>query len=123
MIRFEIEARARARIRIRSNFMGAVGRIQKCFKKQLGDCNRGNEIIIKELENAFDLFEEISSSTSSNINDADADADVSNNLSGFRKPIQSLLEDYYDPMYDYQMSKRKGEILFHGNMQELVQWA
>ena len=84
----------------------------------------GNEII-KELENAFDLFEEISSSTSSNINDAgdadaDADADVSNNLSGFRKPIQSLLEDYYDPMYDYQMSERKGEILFHGNMQELV---
>ena len=64
MIRFEIEARARARIRIRSNFMGAVGRIQKCFKKQLGDCNRGNEIM-KELENAFDLFEEISSSTTS----------------------------------------------------------
>ena len=92
--------------------MGAVGRIQKCFKKQLGDCNRGNEII-KELENAFDLFEEISRQQ----------YDVSNNLSGFRKPIQSLLEDYYDPMYDYQMSERKGEILFHGNMQELVQWA
>jgi len=102
--------------------MGAVGRIQKGLQKRLGDCNRGNEII-KELENAFDLFEEISSSTSSNINDADADADVSNNLSGFRKPIQSLLEDYYDPMYDYQMSERKGEILFHGNMQELVKWA
>ena len=67
------------------------------------------------------LFEEISSSTSSNINDADVD--VSNNLSGFRKPIQSLLEDYYDPMYDYQMSEQKGEILFHGNMQQLVKWA
>ena len=60
-----------------------------------------------------------------NANDADADADaeVSYNLSGFRKPIQSLLEDCYDPMYDYQMSERKSEILFHGNMQEFVKWA
>ena len=112
------ETEARAHIRIRSNFMDAVGRIQKGLQKRLGGCNRGNEII-DEFENAFDLFEEISSSSNSN----DADADVCNNLSGFRKPIQSLLEDYYDPMYDYQMSERKGEVLFHGNMQELVKWA
>ena len=112
------ETEARARIRIRSNFMDAVGRIKKGLQKRLGDCNRGNKII-DELENAFDLFEEIRSSSNSN----DADADVSNHLSGFRKPIQSLLEDYYDPMYDYQMSQRKGEVLFHGNMQELVKWA
>lgn len=50
------------------------------------------------------LLKEISSCTINYINDVDAgananaDADISNNLSGFWEPIQSLLEDYYDPM-------------------------
>ena len=33
-------------------------------------------------------------------------------LSGFRKSVQLLLEDSYDPMFDYQMDKRKGDVLF-----------
>ena len=102
-------SKGEAHVRIRKQCLGAVGRIQKGLRKRLGGTrthNRGNDILV-EFENAFDLFQSSDAS----------------NVSGFRKPIQSLLEDYYDPMYDYQMSKRQGEILFHGNMEELVKWA
>ena len=88
---------------IRREFFGAIERIKKSLNKKLGSNNQ----MEGDLENAFDIFE---SSNASNID-------------GFRKPIQSLLEDYYDPMYDYQMNKRQGEILFQGNMEELVKFA
>ena len=42
---------------------------------------------------------------------------------GFRKGIEKLLTDYYDPMYDYQQSQRKGSILFKGDKDEVVAWA
>src|SRR5690606_7481482 len=29
--------------------------------------------------------------------------------------IALLLQDYYDPMYDFQMSEKQGRILFRGN--------
>ena len=37
--------------------------------------------------------------------------------------IQPLLEDYYDPMYDYQLSNKQGKILTRGNPEELIRWA
>ena len=43
--------------------------------------------------------------------------------SGFEEPILSLLRDYYDPMYDYQLAKQKGKILFKGDKKSITQWA
>ncbi len=43
--------------------------------------------------------------------------------SGFSEPIGTLLTQYYDPMYDYQLSKRKGRILIQAEKEELNQWA
>jgi len=37
--------------------------------------------------------------------------------------IGTLLEQYYDPMYDYQLSQRGGEVLFRGGRAEVIQWA
>lgn len=34
--------------------------------------------------------------------------------------IAALLTTYYDPMYDYQLGKRAGKILFRGNREEVV---
>jgi tRNA 2-selenouridine synthase len=34
--------------------------------------------------------------------------------------IAALLTKYYDPMYDYQLGKRSGEILFRGTRQQVV---
>ncbi|MBT1064519.1 tRNA 2-selenouridine(34) synthase MnmH [Bowmanella sp. Y26] len=36
--------------------------------------------------------------------------------------ITRLLRDYYDPMYDYQLSKRPRQILFRGNALQLKAW-
>jgi tRNA 2-selenouridine synthase len=47
------------------------------------------------------------------------DADVS----GFYPGIQILLEQYYDPMYLYQINNKKPEILFEGPETEFLQWA
>ena len=45
------------------------------------------------------------------------------NLSGHRQWIAVLLEKYYDPMYEYQLSKRAGQQLFCGARQAVVAWA
>lgn len=37
--------------------------------------------------------------------------------------IKALLQDYYDPMYDYQLSRKEGRILVRGGPQAIVGWA
>ena len=37
--------------------------------------------------------------------------------------IELLLNDYYDPMYDYQLSQKSSEILFRGNSDEIFDWS
>lgn len=37
--------------------------------------------------------------------------------------IRSLLENYYDPMYSYQLEKKKHRIIFRGDMQEIINWS
>ncbi len=43
-------------------------------------------------------------------------------LAGYRPFIKLLLEHYYDPMYDYQLSRRTSKILFQGNESEVLDW-
>lgn len=47
----------------------------------------------------------------------------SGDLSGHRQWIAVLLEQYYDPMYEYQLSKRAGDILFSGDREAVAAWA
>lgn len=44
-------------------------------------------------------------------------------LTGHNDWIRSLLEDYYDPMYDYQLSQKKGTIVVRGGPDEIIEWA
>ncbi len=44
-------------------------------------------------------------------------------VSGFSAPIETLLSKYYDPMYDYQLSKRQGRVLIRGDQEELLAWS
>jgi tRNA 2-selenouridine synthase len=44
-------------------------------------------------------------------------------VSGFYPGIKILLEQYYDPMYLYQIQNKKPEILFEGPEAEFLQWA
>ena len=41
----------------------------------------------------------------------------------FDQGIQILLEQYYDPMYRYQIEDKKPEIIFEGPEAEFLQWA
>jgi tRNA 2-selenouridine synthase len=46
--------------------------------------------------------------------------------SGFHEPLETLLREFYDPMYDYQLEKKEqkeGQILFRGTADEVVEWA
>ena len=43
-----------------------------------------------------------------------------NDLQNYLPLIESLLVDYYDPMYDYQISKKKQRIVFQGNSQDVL---
>lgn len=36
--------------------------------------------------------------------------------------IETLLVEYYDPMYDYQMKKRQHKVAFSGSMQEVIDY-
>lgn len=42
---------------------------------------------------------------------------------GHNRWIQTLLEDYYDPMYDYQLSQKKGRIEVQGPPATIIDWA
>ncbi len=42
---------------------------------------------------------------------------------GFDEGIQLLLEQYYDPMYQYQLKKKPVEVIFRGDETEILQWA
>jgi tRNA 2-selenouridine synthase len=47
----------------------------------------------------------------------------SGDVSAHRSWIASLLETYYDPMYDYQLRQRRGAVLFRGSRAEVIDWA
>lgn len=40
-----------------------------------------------------------------------------------RRWIRALLEDYYDPMYEYQLGKKLDRLVFRGNADEFLAWA
>jgi tRNA 2-selenouridine synthase len=44
-------------------------------------------------------------------------------VSSHRDWITELLDQYYDPMYEYQLSKRAGELLYSGNRKSVLDWA
>jgi len=43
-------------------------------------------------------------------------------LEGHREWVEYLLREYYDPMYDYQISKRENQILFRGDSEEILSY-
>ena len=45
------------------------------------------------------------------------------NAGGFDQGIKLLLEEYYDPMYRYQIEKKQVKIIFEGEEDEFLQWA
>ena len=40
----------------------------------------------------------------------------------FNEGIQLLLEEYYDPMYQYQLKKKPVEVIFSGSDTEILEW-
>ncbi|GGE51866.1 tRNA 2-selenouridine synthase [Streptosporangium jomthongense] len=45
------------------------------------------------------------------------------NAEGHNAWIQALLQDYYDPMYDYQLRQKQGQILVRGGPDAVIEWA
>ena len=43
-------------------------------------------------------------------------------LTGYRPYIHKLLHEYYDPMYDYQISRKQRPLLFRGTADEIQAW-
>lgn len=48
---------------------------------------------------------------------------MNDDSSAFEPGFEILLSGYYDPMYDYQMTKRQGAVLFEGDSKQVVEWA
>lgn len=40
-----------------------------------------------------------------------------------RKWIETLLTEYYDPMYEYQMNKKLNRVIYRGSREEFLSWA
>jgi len=45
-----------------------------------------------------------------------------NDLDGHRQWIKILMQDYYDPMYQYQLDKKQDRIIFRGTREEIIKW-
>ena len=52
-----------------------------------------------------------------------AEQQATGELALHRQWISTLLLEYYDSMYDYQLGQREGEVLFRGDRDAVVQWA
>jgi tRNA 2-selenouridine synthase len=48
---------------------------------------------------------------------------ASGDLALHRQWIATLLEQYYDPMYEYQLAQREGKVLFRGSRAAVIDWA
>ena len=44
------------------------------------------------------------------------------NIESHKEWIKILLVDYYDPMYDYQLSKKQERVIFKGNKKEITEY-
>ena len=44
-------------------------------------------------------------------------------LDGHREWIRTLLNEYYDPMYDYQLSRKQSTIIAQGSFEALLNWS
>ena len=49
--------------------------------------------------------------------------DESDDLALHQEWITTLLEQYYDPMYEYQLAQRAGDVVFRGSRDDVVAWA
>ncbi len=47
----------------------------------------------------------------------------SGDVSGHEAWISTLLQDYYDPMYEYQLTKKQQRVVFCGDYQQVLEWA
>ncbi len=47
---------------------------------------------------------------------------TSNNFDGFLPIVESLLVEYYDPMYNYQISKKQDRVVFKGSSNEVLEY-
>jgi tRNA 2-selenouridine synthase len=83
----------------RNHHRNSLSRIQKRFG--LENYHRALEL----LESAMDQHE--------NLDD----------VSGYEAFIEMLLRDYYDPMYDYQLSNKLERVIFKGTGNEILEWA
>jgi len=45
-----------------------------------------------------------------------------NDLDGHRLWIKILMQDYYDPMYKYQLDKKQDRIVYEGNREEVIEY-
>ena len=36
--------------------------------------------------------------------------------------IRTLLVEYYDPMYEYQLSKKQQRVVYKGDYQQVLEW-
>lgn len=66
-----------------------------------------------------DRYQQVRNSFETGLRELFARGDVS----AFFPGIKILLEQYYDPMYRYQIERKKPEILFEGPENEFLQWA
>ncbi len=56
------------------------------------------------------------------LNNAIQKHQMSNDLSEYVPLIESLLVDYYDPMYNYQINKKKHRIIFQGDSRTVFEY-
>lgn len=66
-----------------------------------------------------DNFAAIESALEEALNAHETQADTS----GHENWIRPLLTQYYDPMYDYQLSKKLQRLVFRGDQDEFLSWA
>lgn len=123
MVKLEATIEERVEIGIEDYVTDLLNRYQQTMTAEQA-CHAYRESLLKNLGRiqkrlGNERYQELHTLFSSAIDQLMAN----NSTQAFEAPIAKLLTEYYDPMYDYQFSKREGTLLFQGNAQEVIEWS
>ena len=113
--------------RIRITLDDYVTKAVPVYKKQFGEAEGMLKFREQILGNLMRIRKRLGSDRFNELQNLFSEAldelDRSGSEEAFKPGIQLLLTDYYDPMYDYQLTQHKRHELFRGSHDELIAWA
>ena len=97
-------------------------RIEHIFDEYVGEETTNGRLASQYLDALQRITRRLGGVRSTELQVLVADAFDRGDIDAHHAWIKGLLDSYYDPMYDYQLEKKTGRIVFRGNAAEIIDY-